>query len=177
MTATSQNGWPVLHEGSPLLYRWTIPAKSGTTLLTLRNGSAGFLLAVFVLWWAEIIEPLVGRVLDDWGYADRPIRFSTETSNHASGTAADTNAMKHPLGVEGTLTAVQKRMIADVLRTRFKGTLRHGAFYKGRVDPMHVEVNAPLRDVEKRARWLMRFSSRGRRIIKANPTQKAVILS
>ena len=88
---TSQNGWPVLASTSPKLHTWVIPARTGYVRLRLRNGSAGFLLAHFLLWFAETIEPLKGRVLDDWGWAPlRPIRDSLPpaTRNEAFSIAA-----------------------------------------------------------------------------------------
>lgn len=175
-TPTSQNGWPLLDYGSPLLYTWTVPARTGHVRVTLRNGSAGFLLVYFLLLWAEKIEPLAGRIVDDWGHARRKIRAADEESNHGSGTAADANATQHPLGVSGTLILAEKRRVLRWLDRRFKATLRHGAFYRGRVDEMHVEIDAPLPDCERRARVLM-HTPRGRRILHANPGQRAVIKS
>jgi len=175
MPATSQNGWDALLGSSSLLYTWTIPTKDGDVRVRLRNGSAGFLLVHFLLWWAEVLEPLVGKILDDWGYAYRAIRGQTTgLSNHASGTAVDANATKHPLGTR-TLTKVQKAAIWLRLKI-YGGCLRSGAFYSGRVDEMHTEINAPIDQCEKVARRLMN-TPRGRRILKANPTQRAVILS
>lgn len=174
MSARSQNGWPALASGSGLLYTWTIPARNGSIRVTLRNGSAGFLLAHFLLWWAERIEPLVGRIVDDWGYAYRPIRDGVALSNHASGTAADANATQHPLGTH-TLTKIEKAKIWVRLKL-YRGCLRHGAFYNGRVDEMHVEIDRDLTTCEKRARALMK-TTRGKRILAANPGQRAVILS
>lgn len=173
--ATSQNGWPVLEAGSPLLHRWAIPAKSGESSLTLRSGSAGFLLSHFLSWWSDQIEPLAGRQLDDWGWAYRPIRGqSSGFSNHASGTAADANATEHPLGTH-TLSPAEKDKIAARLHL-YDGALRQGAFYAGRVDEMHVELDRDLPAAEKVARRLL-TSKRGALILAANPGQKAVILS
>jgi len=175
--STSQNGFPALDYGSRLLYTWTIPAKNGTLKLTLRNGSAGFVLVHFLVWFSETIEDLTGaHPADDWGFAPRPIRGSSTTlSNHASATAADTNATEHPLGVRGTLTIKEKAKIWLRLKV-YRGVLRHGAFYNGRVDEMHVEINAPMSAVEKVAYRLME-TPRGKRILAANPSQRAVILS
>lgn len=175
--ATSQNGFEVLLPSSPKLHTWTIPARNGEVRLTLRNGSAGFLLCHFLLWYSETIEDLTGsHPQDDWGYAYRAIRGqSSGFSNHASGTAADANATEHPLGVKGTLTPRERERIAARLRA-YEGCLRHGAFYSGRVDEMHVEINASLADCERVARKLD-DSKRGTRILDANPGQKAVILS
>lgn len=173
--STSANGWEVLEYGSSRLRRFTIPARTGSIVITMRDGSAGFLLAHWLLWWAEVIEPLAGRIMDDWGHAVRPVRGQTSGySNHASGTAADTNAVQHPLGTY-TLSATVLRKLRRRLRL-YLGALRHGAFYGGRVDQMHVEVDAKLSACERRAKVLMR-TPRGRRILAANPGLRAVILS
>jgi len=179
--ATSQNGWPVLAADSPKLHTWVIPAKGGDSRIRLRNGSAGFILAHFLLWLAEVIEPLSGKVLDDWGYAFRPIRGqSSGYSNHASGTAADANATQHVLGRSGTFAyRVKGRVAAARIRTRLRfygGAIRWGGDYSGRKDEMHFEIVAALGVCEKVARRLMK-TPRGRRILKANPGQRAVIES
>lgn len=173
--ATSQNGWPVLEAGSSKLHTWVIPAKTGQVRITLRNGSAGFVLAHFLLWFAETVQPLAGKVVDDWGFAVRPIRGqSSGYSNHASGTAADANAMEHPLGRVGTF--LRTRVVAIHARLRFyKGAIRWGGDYQGRKDEMHFEIVQSLPYCEKLARRLMK-TPRGRRILKANPDQRAVIL-
>lgn len=171
---TSQNGWPALVDGDRRLYIWTIPTKHGDVRIRLRNGSAGFLIAHYVLWYAEVLEPVVGKVLDDWGWAYRPVRGAVVLSNHASGTAADINATKYPLGTDH-MSRAQKARIR--LRLKFyRGCLRWGGDYHNRLDQMHVEIDRDLAACEKRARRLMN-SPRGRRILKANPSQRAVILS
>lgn len=171
----SQNAWPVLSPESPKLHTWTVPTPDGPTRLRLRNGSAGFLLIHLALWFDNRIEDLEGPVLDDWGYAYRPVRGYSTWSNHASGTAIDLNATRHPLGVAGTFSAEEKRAIHRRLDF-YKGTIRGGLDYEGRPDDMHFEVNASLKPCEARARALL-DSPRGVRILKANPGQKAVILS
>ena len=181
--STSANGWPVLASSSSLLHSWVIPAKNGEIRLRLRNGSAGFLLCHLLLWLAEVIEPLAGKVVDDWGYAYRPIRGqSTGFSNHASGTAADANAPRHWLGQRGTWRFMVRGKLAEVrIRVRLKlyaGLLKWGGDYVNRADEMHFELNdgATLGQAEKLARRLMK-TPRGRRILAANPGQRAVILS
>lgn len=178
MPATCQNGWPALEQGSPLLYTWVVPAKTGTTRLTLRNGSAGFVLAHFALWYAETIEPLVGKVLDDWGWAYRPVRGQTvDLSNHSGGLAVDLDATEHPRGKDGTFAPAQVAKIHRRMRLVYRNVLRWGQDYQhSPKDGMHWEVVQPLAVVERLARLLM-HTPRGRRILKANPSQKAVILS
>lgn len=174
--ATSQNGWPALGTDSSKLYTWNIPTKQGVVRIRMRNGSAGFLLAFWVSWFAAVIQPVIGKVLDDWGYAFRPVRSSTDLSNHASGTAVDLNAIQHMLGVRGTFKPWQVRRIHRFLQNRMKGCIRWGGDYQRRADEMHGEVVQTMELVEKRARFLMKYTVRGRKLIKANPTQKAVIL-
>lgn len=176
MAAKSQNGWPALVSDSKLLHPWVIPTKSGNRTLLLRNGSAGFLLAHFALFLSDKIEPVAGPgQLDDWGYAYREIRGDDDLSNHASGTAVDLNALRHPLGVEGTWTPEQKAHMRRAL-AHYQGVIRAGFDYDGRVDPMHFEINKSLSDAERAARALM-TTSRGRKLLEANPGQRAVILS
>lgn len=176
MTATSQNGWPVLSTGSAKLHTWVIPARSGEFRIRLRGGSAGFLLAHFLLWFAETIETVAGKVLDDWGHAVRPVRGQTTGySNHASGTAFDVNSLKHPLGKRGTFTRWQYAKMRARLAL-YQGCIRLGIDYQNRPDEMHGEINKPLPTCERVAKLLMR-TWRGKRLLEANPGQRAVILS
>ena len=172
--STSQNGWPALDASSPLLHTWELP-RSGTRI-RLRGGSAGFLLIHLALWFDKALEDLDEPVMDDWGYAYRPVRGYTSTlSNHASGTAMDLNATDHPLGVDHTFTAGETSAILKRLGL-YDGCIRWGGTYSGRKDAMHFEINKPLADVETVARKLI-DSPRGKRILTDNPGQRAVILS
>ena len=172
--STSQNHWPALASSSPLLTTWQLPG--GGTRLRLRNGSAGFLLVHLALWFDKKLEDLDEPVLDDWGYAYRPVRgYSSTLSNHSSGTAMDLNATDHPLGVDHTFTVKEIAAIHERLKL-YAGTIRWGGDYSGRKDAMHFEINATIGACEKRARALL-DSPRGERILKLNPGQRAVILS
>jgi len=173
--STSQNAWPALSASSRQLHTWTIPGAG--RLLRLRNGSAGFLLIHLALWFDQRIEDVEGGILDDWGYAYRPVRgYSTTLSNHASGTAMDLNATQHVLGREDTFTPKEERRIVRRVDGFFDGTIRWGGQYRGRKDEMHFEIDAPLPACEQVARRLL-DSPRGKRILAANPGQRAVILS
>lgn len=175
---TSQNGFPALVAGDKLLHTWVIPAKNGTIQLVLRNGSAGFILAWIALRLAETIAPLKSRVVDDWGYAYRPIRgYTTTLSNHSSGTAMDLNATAHPLGRVGTWTKRQAVGIHLLLKLRWlRQAVRWGGDYHGRKDEMHFEIVAPMSTCEQVAKVLMK-TPRGKRLLAANPGQRAVILA
>jgi len=135
----SQNGWVVLN--SEQTHQWVIPGTG--RWLRLSKGPAGFVLAHLALWFHKRIEPLDVDPWDDWGYAVRPIRgSSTVISNHASGTAIDLNATKHPLGVRNTFTIDQAAEIRKRLAGRYDGCIRWGGDYQIRADEMHFEIDA-----------------------------------
>lgn len=134
--ATSQNGYTANDEG--LLQTWTIPGT--TRRVRLRVGAPGGLLVHLAAWFHQHVEPIDTGELDDWGYASRPIRGSaTELSNHASGTALDLNATKHPLGERGTFTSAQAAAIRAQL-LQYDGCIRWGGDYTKRADEMHFEI-------------------------------------
>lgn len=134
MTAYSQNGFVANDRGA--IGSYALPGGR----VALRAGDV----SVVLLWVAnqfhQRVEPLVWPGV--WGYAERTIRGSTTTlSNHASGTAIDLNAPRHPLGVRGTFTDQQVRTIHDIVAAT-RGAVRWGGDYTGRVDEMHFEINA-----------------------------------
>ncbi|TFV83169.1 M15 family metallopeptidase [Blastococcus sp. CT_GayMR16] len=114
----------------------------GKTKVALRKGAPGWLLQHLGNWFDANIRDIDPGILDDWGYAERPIRGGTELSNHASGTALDVDATKWPLGVEPTkyLTKDEIAKLKDHL-TLYEGAIRWGGDYTGRKDPMHFEIN------------------------------------
>lgn len=170
---TSQNGFPVLNTDSKQLYTWTVPGAD--TKLRLRNGSAGFLLVHIATVFDQKVEELKEPLLDDWGYAYRPVRGYDTWSNHASGTAIDLNATDHPLGARGTFSPAEEAKIRRVLR-RYGGAIRWGGDYQNRSDEMHFEINASLSRCEQVAKELV-GGDRGEAILDANPGQRKVIYS
>lgn len=174
-------GWPVLPPDSTLLHTWVIPGVHRR--FQLRNGSIGFILAHTLLYWHERVESLnAGHPADDWGYAYRPVTGGRDWSEHAAGSAADANATQHPYGVGGTFTRKQLDTMHARLRwmTRLAGgntAVRWGEDYR-KPDGMHLEVvcGGNMRVAEKVAKRLAN-TPRGRRILKANPGQRAVIWS
>ena len=101
--------------------------------------SVGPLLAAFAAEFHELIEPIDEGTFDDWGYAFRMVRGTTEKlSNHSSGTAIDLNATRHALGKIGTFPAEKVPMIRALAK---KYGLKWGGDYKNRKDEMHFEVN------------------------------------
>jgi hypothetical protein len=130
----SQNGWVV----SPPLDNRVVPGSDGVKLAPgIRQGDA----ADVLFYVAARINLLVERGVAgwSWGYAYRAIRGASTTSNHASGTAFDWNAPKHPLGKVGTWSIPQRVILQAIVRD-CRGLIRFGEFYSGRVDGMHCEL-------------------------------------
>jgi hypothetical protein len=171
--ARSQNNWTVLTETSRMLHQWVIPTERGDVILPLRRGTAGFLLCHFALWFDEHIEVLFGRG-DDFGWAYRRIAGSTEWSNHASGTAVDLNSSSHP---SGSLTFTISDV--DAIHQRLKRAypvIRWGGDFRTTIDQMHYEL-ASTREAAIPIAQALVDTSRGQRLLEANPTQAAYVVA
>jgi hypothetical protein len=147
----SQNGWPV----DPPRRSRLIPGTS--TKVIVADGPAGDVLLHVLSQVDKRVEDIDLKSkkgeLDDWGYAHRPVRGSTAVSNHASATAVDINATRHPLGASGTFSPAQVQEIHTILN-EVDGTVRWGGDYTGRKDEMHFEINAPQAKVTEVAKGL-----------------------
>lgn len=138
---TSQNGWSA--NDITLTDVQTIPSTARK--IRLRKGDAGFLLRRIGQFVDQHVENIDEPTQDDWGYAERPIRGRVALSNHASGTALDLNATKHPLAVTGTWSAAERVAIHAHLAdykdpSGGKNVIRWGEDYTGRKDGMHFEI-------------------------------------
>lgn len=141
MSATSQNGW----SANDITQTDVQLIPSTARKIRLRKGDAGFLLRRVGTFVDQHVENIDESEQDDWGYAERPIRGATTLSNHASGTALDLNATKHPLAVVGTWSAHERDLIHVHLRDYVdivtgKNVIRWGDDYANRKDGMHFEV-------------------------------------
>lgn len=148
--ATSQNGWPVITSGTdPRL------VAIDKIIGRVRSGDVATIFAYVVARFDAEVED-VDAGADDWGWAYRAIRGSTTGySNHASGTAIDLNAARHPLGVRGTFTPAQaaaiRRIVAAVNAAASATVLRWGGDYTGRPDEMHLEIIGSVTAVARAA--------------------------
>ena len=115
--------------------------------IRLRMGAPGLVLIHFATWFDRNIEPLDQGKFDEWGYAERNIIGSEAVSNHASGTAMDLNATKHPLGQRNTFSNAQEKAIRTRLK-HYNGCIRWGGDYENRADEMHFELNRGLSAVQ-----------------------------
>ena len=139
--ASSQNGWPASADPKTISIKsYLVP----NTQLKLRVAEkVAPILINFAAEFNELVEKLEGKQLDDWGYAYRQVRGSTDMlSNHASGSAIDLNANRHPLGSKDTF---QPKQVDVLLELCDKYRLRWGGLYRNRKDEMHFEiVESPL---------------------------------
>jgi hypothetical protein len=138
--ARSQNGWPAGKASDIGVQTFTVPGTD--VAIPIKAGDVATVLLYVAARFHREVEPLNPKGEQwCWGYANRPIRGSQTTSNHASGTAIDLNAPAHPLGKRGTFTARQVKAIRSILDA-CGGTVRWGGDYSGRADEMHFEINA-----------------------------------
>jgi hypothetical protein len=142
---TSYNGWTA--SPNPADFGGITPLViAGESFAPgVRSGDVHYL---FTRFWTDFhneIEPLfhVGwHAADDWGYAFRQNRNANNLSCHASATAADGNATRHPNGVpaDKTFTPTQIAGIRHLCKVKYRGLLRWGGDFTGTPDSMHVEV-------------------------------------
>jgi hypothetical protein len=133
---TSYNGYLASKDPDEIKIK-SYPVK-GTDRKLKCAESVGPLLAAFAAEFHELIEPIDEGTFDDWGYAFRMVRGTTDKlSCHSSGTAIDLNATKHPLGKAGTFPAEKVPMIRALAK---KYGLKWGGDFKSRPDDMHFEV-------------------------------------
>ena len=145
MSLTSYNGWPASKDQAEINVK-PYPVK-GTNLKIRCAAGAGELLAAFAAEFHELIEPIDEGKLDDWAYAFRMVRGTTDKlSCHSSGTAIDLNATKHPLGKAGTFELAKVPMIQALAK---KYGLTWGGDYRGRKDEMHFEVSVTPEQARK----------------------------
>ena len=136
MSLKSYNGWPASTDLAEIGVK-PFPIK-GTAIKIRCAKDAGPLLAAFAAEFHALIEPIDEGKLDDWAYAFRMVRGTTDKlSCHSSGTAIDLNATKHPLGKAGTFELAKVPMIQALAK---KYGLTWGGDYRGRKDEMHFEV-------------------------------------
>lgn len=149
----SQNGYPVLDSLEDCKY-YTIVVERNVKV-PLSSQDAGWVLANLLRRFDRKVEPL--NRSDTHGYNKRQIAGSEEYSNHASGTAVDANATKHPQGKTGTFTPEQVAEIRDLLAD-FDGTVKWGGDFRVLKDEMHFEIVGTPAEVNLVARRLKKFN-------------------
>jgi len=156
MTQRTPNGWPVKPRTRKLIVNG-VEFVGGIA----DNDNVE---AVFRYFWTQYnlrVEPL--RNPGCWGGTYKPnANNAAALSNHASWTATDGNAPRHPngIGVDKTFTPEQIAEVHKIL-TELEHVLRWGGDYHPTAtkplgyDSMHVEINVPpgrLQDIGKKIR-------------------------
>ncbi|HEY5151010.1 MAG TPA: M15 family metallopeptidase, partial [Mycobacterium sp.] len=121
---------------------FVVPGTNVT--LPLKSGDVATVLTYVAQRFNAEVEPLDRSQC--WGYDYRAnVNNPSVWSNHASGTAIDLNAVKHPNGARATFTAAQTAAVRQILS--FCGKVVYwGQDYTGTVDGMHFEINVPPGD-------------------------------
>lgn len=147
---TSPNGWPASEDRKALeIESFTVP---GTKIKFACAKAVAPILVSFAKDFNELVEPIDQGQLDDWGFAFRQTRGSDRIlSNHASGTAIDLNAIKHPLGKSNTFNKDQRNTINLLI---IKYGLAWGGNYKKRKDDMHFEIALNREQVKSKIKEL-----------------------
>ena len=141
----SSNGWPASKDAAEIgIKSFKVP---GTDLKIRVAEKVAPLLIGLASEFHETIEPIDKGTLDDWGYAFRMIRGSTDSlSNHSSGTAIDLNATKHALTHRNTFTS-ENMIKCKALAAKYG--CKWGGDWK-RADEMHFEINLNPKQVIER---------------------------
>jgi hypothetical protein len=145
MILKSYNGWTASKDQAEIgIKSYPIP---GTNLKIRCAEAVAPLIVGFCTEFNELIEPIDGGQLDDWGYNFRLVRGSADRlSNHASGTAIDINSRVHVLGKIGTFPVEKVPMIRALAK---KYGLFWGGDYKNRADEQHFEINVSPKRVSE----------------------------
>jgi hypothetical protein len=133
--AKSQNGWTVDRTGS---MQDRTPVDGVTVPNGVRKGDVATVLHHLMGRFHREVERLIPGTC--WGWFVKKIEGSSAISNHASGTAVDLNATRHPMGVRNTFTKGQQTRIREILDD-LDGVVRWGGDYTGRPDDMHFEID------------------------------------
>jgi len=138
MTEKSYNGWVASPDPAAIGIDHEAVAR-GTTIHFppgLKAGDVAFVLGYVAGEIHRRVEPAGNGV---WGYAYRRNRNAANLSCHASGTAFDWNAPKHPNGKAGTFTTNQVGSIRKILDD-VENAVKWGGDFHHTKDEMHFEV-------------------------------------
>lgn len=120
----------------------------------VRRGAVAIVLRYVAEQMHKRVEPIIAEGwhdADDWGYNYRTNRNANNLSCHASGTAIDYNATRHPNKKRGTFNPGQVAGIRAIL-AEVNHVVRWGGDFSGTKDEMHFEICANAGQVEAVAR-------------------------
>lgn len=149
----SYNGWPA-HQDRRAIGVGPFVAAGASFLSGVKQGDVATVFRYLVEQFHARVErvDLPGEK-DEWGYYYRVNRNAGNLSCHASGTAIDINATRHPNGRAGTFTSAQVRQIRQIL-SELNGVVRWGGDFRRTKDEMHFEIIGTPAEVAAAARKL-----------------------
>lgn len=151
---TSYNGWPASPD---LPTRPLVVAGESFSPGVLDNDDVWEVLQYVAQQMHERVEPIVRddwHQADDWGYNYRPTTGATTLSNHASGTAIDYNATRHPYGVPASrnFSEAQINTIHRIINVECEGLVQWGGDYRNTPDAMHFDIKGTKAQIAALAR-------------------------
>lgn len=161
---TSYNGWTASPRAAdfggitPLIYKGESFAPG------VRSGDVHTVFSWLVLDLDAHVEPVYApgfHAADDWGYSYRQNRNANNLSCHASGTAIDYNATRHPNGKRNTFSPQQIATIRNLLKVNYRSLIRWGGDFTGTPDEMHFEVIGTPGQVATLVRDVVAFGGAG----------------
>jgi hypothetical protein len=158
MSETSYNGWPASPDPHAI---GVVPFTAAGVSFPpgVKGGDVAYLFHDFLTQYDARVERLKSPgAADEWGYSYRRNRNANNLSCHASGTAVDVNAQRHPNGQAHTLTAAQVKALRAILAV-YEGVIKWGGDFAGTKDEMHYEIHGTKADVTRvaaKVRWLRR---------------------
>lgn len=169
--ATSQNGWEV-HVGQKNLVK-----------VSRITGRLAPIAAPLFQDLSDVFDSTVESIdpRDSWGWAYRPIRGrSSGYSNHASGTAVDINATRHPMYKRNTFSKSQVENIRKMLKRYTdpqtgKIVVRWGGDFKSYGDDMHFEIVANQAAVQRVVAALGKRASTGLPTLEQYPLKNRTV--
>lgn len=153
--ATSYNGWPASPYPSRIGIntKWTVLGHDFPG--GIKGGDVQTVFEYLVKQLDARVEPIEWYAPgDEWGYNYRAnVNNPSSLSCHASGTAIDYNATRHPNGRRGTFSSAQVRQIREIQK-ELGGVIRWGGDFSGTPDEMHFEIIGSAARVAEVARAL-----------------------
>ncbi len=151
---TSYNGWPASTNAAAIGIDKGARARGST--IAFPPGVKGGDVEVVLMYVAGELHRRVEPAGEGcWGYNYRKNRNANNLSCHASGTAFDWNAPKHPNGKGGTFSPAKVKVIRAIL-AEVGGVVKWGGDFGGTKDEMHFEIHGDAAAVKKVADHLRR---------------------
>jgi hypothetical protein len=170
--ATSYNGWSASPNPTEFGGLTQIVVAGENFPPGVRAGDVATVFQYLAEQLHKRVEPIVRADWhqgDDWGYSFRPnVNAPSTLSCHASGTAIDYNATRHPNGKRGTFNAEQTATIRRIL-TELRGVVEWGGNFKGTADEMHFEICKGASEVRIVANWIRGVATPGAPGVSSSP--------